>query len=175
MTTLSKSLRTNRKPALRVLALIALSAALTACGSTPKVQPAEPTAPSYTTHFELTKSTRGPVLTINDVLFDFEEATLSQNATGTMAKAAEYLKKNPQRIAVVEGHTDHTGPESYNQMLSEARSQSVKEALISQGVPESRIKTVGLGETQPVADNSTLEGRQSNRRVEVVFEKRTGI
>ena len=172
MTTLSTSLRFNRSPALRLVALLALSATLTACGSAPKLQA---TAPAYTVPFELTKSFRGPVLTIGDVLFDFEEATLHQNAAGTMAKAADYLKKNPLRIAVVEGHTDHTGEDSYNQMLSEARSQSVKEALMSHGVAESRIKTQGLGETQPVADNNTLAGRQRNRRVEVVFEKVNGI
>ena len=174
MTILSTALRINKTPALRLVALVALSATLTACGSAPKVQ-AEPSAPAYTAPFELTKSFRGPVLTIGDVLFDFEEATLHQNAAGTMAKAADYLKKNPQRIAVVEGHTDHTGPESFNQMLSEARSQSVKESLMSYGVAESRIKTKGLGETQPVADNNTLAGRQSNRRVEVIFEKLNGI
>jgi len=173
MTTLSTTFRIKRTPALRLVALLALSATLTACGSAPKVS--EPTAPAYTAPFELTKSFRGPVLTVGDVLFDFEEATLHQNAEGTMAKAADYLKKNPQRIAVVEGHTDHTGEQSYNQMLSEARSQSVKEALMSHGVAESRIKTKGLGETQPVADNSTLEGRKANRRVEVVFERLTGI
>ncbi|MEE9335451.1 MAG: OmpA family protein [Granulosicoccaceae bacterium] len=172
MTTRSTALRLNRTSALRLVALVALSATLTACGSAPKVEPA---TPAYAAHFELTKSSRGPVLTINDVLFDFEEATLHQNASGTMAKAADYLKKNPQRIAVVEGHTDHTGEQSYNQMLSEARSQSVKEALMSFGVAESRIKTNGLGETQPVASNDTLPGRQANRRVEVVFEKLNGI
>ncbi len=175
MKTLSTSLRFNKAPALRLVALVALSATLTACGSSPKVQPVEPTTPAYTAPFELTKSFRGPVLTIDDVLFDFEEATLHQNASGTMKKAADYLKENPQRIAVVEGHTDHTGPESFNLALSKARSQSVKDALMSYGVAESRIKTIGFGETQPVADNNTLEGRQSNRRVEVIFEKQTGI
>ena len=175
MTTLSTAIRFNRTPALRLVALLALSATLTACGSNPKSQPIETAAPVNSSPFELTTSSRGPVLTIQDVLFDFEEATLGQQASGTLRKAADYLKENPQRIAVVEGHTDHTGDQTYNQYLSEARSQSVKEVLMSYGIAESRIKADGMGETQPVASNNTPDGRKANRRVEVVFEISNGI
>lgn len=172
MTFQSIVIRITPTPILRIVAVLAVGASLTACGGTPKVEPVETTAPAP---FELTSSARGPVLTIQDVLFDFEKATLNQQAFGTLRKAADYLESNPQRIAVVEGHTDHTGDQVYNQSLSEARSQSVKEKLMSYGISEDRIKTKGFGETQPVASNKTPDGRQANRRVEVIFEMPNGV
>ena len=69
----------------------------------------------------------------------------------------------------VAGHTDSTGSEEYNQRLSERRADSVARFLGSQGVMSQRIITVGMGESRPVADNSTAAGRQSNRRVELTL------
>ncbi|NLI72017.1 MAG: OmpA family protein, partial [Bacteroidales bacterium] len=66
----------------------------------------------------------------------------------------------------VKGHTDSTGPESYNQGLSERRAQAVADYLVSQGVSNSVISTEGYGESQPIATNDTAEGRKANRRVE---------
>ena len=147
------------------LSLIALSA----CGSKPtKAQPIER---AISAPLELRTTDRGPALTIDDVLFDFEEASLRPEANSLIRQAAEYLQNNPNRIAIVEGHTDHTGDKSYNQLLSDARSDSVRQQLLRFGVAENRIQAKGYGETQPVATNQTPDGRQANRRVEIVFQK----
>ena len=71
----------------------------------------------------------------------------------------------------VEGHTDSIASESYNQSLSERRAASVAEWLEANGVERKRLKTVGWGESRPVADNASPEGRQLNRRVEIIIEK----
>jgi len=147
------------------LSLIALSA----CGSKPtKSQPIES---ATSAPLELRTTDRGPALTIDDVLFDFEEANLRPEANTLIRQAAEYLQKNPNRVAIVEGHTDHTGDQSYNQFLSDARSDSVRQQLLRFGVAENRIQAKGFGETQPVATNQTPDGRQANRRVEIIFQK----
>ncbi len=154
----------------RTTAAICLSLmALSACGSKPtKTQAIEPITSAP---LELRTTNRGPALTIDDVLFDFEQANLRPEANSLIRQAAEYLQKNPDRIAIVEGHTDHTGDKSYNQLLSDARSDSVRQQLMRFGISENRIKTTGFGETQPVASNKTPDGRQANRRVEIVFQK----
>ncbi len=158
--------------------VFAMSCLLSACGGNPKV--IEPTlgaaaiapvvAPPTETA-EIVDTPRGPSLTLNNVLFDFEQSSLRSEAKDTVAKAVAYLKENPERTALVEGHTDHTGDEQYNHGLSVQRSESVKNALISQGISTTRIKTAGLGETKPIADNSSMAGRQTNRRVEIIFKE----
>ena len=155
------------------LALVALSAA--ACSSAPKPAPvgSDP-LPVRAAPFELTTTSRGPMVTLNDVLFDFEQASLRPEARGIVRQAAEYLKDNPDRVALVEGHTDTTGAARYNVMLSEARSAAVRDALLKAGVSDSRIKTSGFGEARPVASNQSPEGRKQNRRVEIVFKQLSG-
>jgi len=158
---------TQRK-SLTIVAICLSLFTLTACGSKPTKQSVEPivTAP-----LELRTTERGPALVIEDVLFDFEEASLRSEANTLIRQAADFLQENPGRLALVEGHTDHTGDKSYNQMLSDARSDSVKQKLMRYGISEDRIKTQGFGETQPVASNKTPDGRQANRRVEIVFQQ----
>ena len=156
-----------------------LVAAVSACSSTPEVQPVEPTPaaarPVASAPLEFTTTRRGPMLTLDDVLFDFEESTLRPEAQPAIAQAATWLADNPGRVALIEGHTDHTGDAGYNGMLSEARAQSVRDALIAEGAPARRVQARGYGEARPVASNRTLEGRQLNRRVEIVFKRDTGI
>ncbi len=82
---------------------------------------------------------------------------------------AEYFKKIPALEVSIEGHTDSQGDEDYNQKLSENRANSVKRYLVSKGITENRIKTVGYGETKPIADNKTPQGREKNRRVEFII------
>ena len=77
------------------------------------------------------------------------------------------MKKHPNKRIRVEGHTDSQGSETYNKTLSFKRAQAVKRYLVSQGIAAQRIEVMGYGESQPVADNTTPEGRQLNRRVEV--------
>lgn len=82
-----------------------------------------------------------------------------------------YLKKFPVKKVIIEGHTDSQGSEAYNQQLSLKRAQAVKNYLISQGIPAERIEAIGLGESQPISENNTPQGRQLNRRVQIKLIK----
>jgi len=150
-------------------AVIAMSCFITACSNNPKVVAPTlgaaakvPIQVPVNTTAEIVDTPRGPSLTLNNVLFDFEQSTLRTEASDTVSKAVAYLNANPERTALVEGHTDHTGDEQFNQGLSVQRSESVRDALISQGISTSRIKTIGLGETTPVADNVGRTSIQSS-------------
>lgn len=104
-----------------------------------------------------------------NVLFDFDEDTLLPEAEDTLddlAEAVEYFADAPVRV---EGHTDSSGSDAYNQDLSERRAQSVVDHLTGAGVTEDRITAEGFGASRPLADNDTEEGRAQNRRVDVVI------
>lgn len=105
----------------------------------------------------------------NAILFDFDSSTLRPQARADLADLAESLRNYPDHDAVIVGHTDATGTDSYNQGLSERRAASVENYLASLGVSPSRLRAVGVGETQPIASNETEEGRQLNRRVEIAI------
>lgn len=105
----------------------------------------------------------------SDTLFDVDSSTLKPGAYDEMNRVASVLQQYPQTSIRIAGHTDSTGSEAYNQQLSERRAMSVKNALSSMGVNSMRMSTIGYGETQPVADNSTEYGRQLNRRVEITI------
>ena len=81
------------------------------------------------------------------------------------------MSEHPDYRVVLEGHTDSIGKEAYNQKLSEKRANAVAKALEDLGVSGDKIKTVGFGETKPIADNKTKQGRAENRRVEAKFNK----
>jgi outer membrane protein OmpA-like peptidoglycan-associated protein len=117
---------------------------------------------------EAQRTDRGIVLTLGDVLFDVDEAELKPGADSTIGQLAEFLNDYPERELTIEGHTDSTGPDSYNESLSEKRADAVGQALVQRGVPRTRFEVLGLGESQPVASNDTVAGRQQNRRVEVI-------
>lgn len=112
---------------------------------------------------------RGIVLTIGDVLFATGKANLSQGANRSVGKLADFLKKNPNRNVLIEGHTDSVGDDDYNLALSRRRADSVKDNLMGNGIEASRITTVGYGEKFPLAGNDTTAGKTQNRRVEVVI------
>ncbi|GAB4347312.1 MAG: OmpA family protein [Candidatus Abyssubacteria bacterium] len=101
------------------------------------------------------------------ILFDVNEYSLKPGAQDNLSQIAQVLAKYPDFNILVEGHTDSTGTETYNQWLSEKRAQSVADYLIAQGLYSARIQVIGYGETRPVATNDTPEGRQQNRRVEL--------
>ena len=98
---------------------------------------------------------------------EFDSANLTEESYPTLNQIASILKDNPTWASLkVKGHTDSTGPESYNQGLSERRAQAVADYLIAQGVSSSAVSTQGFGESQPIATNNTADGRKANRRVE---------
>lgn len=112
---------------------------------------------------------RGTLVTFGDVLFDLDKAELKPAGMRGIQKLAEFLNENPERKVVVEGYTDSTGSDSYNQQLSERRAQSVRRALTHAGVDPQRIQAVGYGERYPVASNDSPSSRAMNRRVEVTI------
>ena len=101
------------------------------------------------------------------ILFDVDKDQVKSSARGQVGKAAEVLVKYPDTYITVEGHTDSSGSAEHNQKLSERRASGVRDLLASGGVAASRLAVRGYGETDPVADNATPEGRQSNRRVQL--------
>ena len=121
---------------------------------------------------KVTEEERGLVVTLTfKVLFDFDRFELKEIAHSSLDKVVELLKAYPQNKLKVEGHTDNVGSEEYNLGLSQLRAESVAKYLIREGVPTSRIEISGYGETKPIAPNVTIQGRQQNRRVEVVILK----
>ena len=102
------------------------------------------------------------------ILFATNKADLDATSKASLTQFAEVLKENKDMDIAIIGHTDNTGSDAVNNPLSKNRAQSVSKFLKSQGVASAQIKTIdGLGSTNPVADNSTAEGRKQNRRVEV--------
>ncbi len=117
------------------------------------------------------QETRGTVITIpGSVLFPSAKWTLLPAAQTKLAAVADALKDQEDHSILVEGHTDSQGSDSFNQDLSDNRARAVKDFLVSHGVPSERVKSQGLGPTRPVADNKTVEGRASNRRVEIIVQ-----
>jgi outer membrane protein OmpA-like peptidoglycan-associated protein len=103
----------------------------------------------------------------NDILFDFDSAALRSESRQTLRDLAQNFRRYPDEVFDVEGHTDNVGSPDYNQTLSGRRAGSVRDYLVDQGVPSSRITARGYGESRPKASNNTPEGRQLNRRVEI--------
>lgn len=120
---------------------------------------------------KLKKTERGLVLTLGDVLFDTGQATLKPGASGTLDRLAAALREQSGRSVVIEGHTDNVGSDQSNQGLSERRAQSVQSALAQRGVARTQITALGKGEHSPIATNDSADGRQSNRRVELIFSE----
>ncbi|SEH74251.1 Outer membrane protein OmpA [Stutzerimonas xanthomarina] len=108
-----------------------------------------------------------------DVKFDFDKATVREDAYDDIEVLADFMKQYDQTSTTVEGHTDSIGTDAYNQRLSTQRAQAVRDALVNRyGVEADRLEAVGYGESRPVADNSTDQGRAINRRVEASVEAR---
>ncbi len=114
-----------------------------------------------------------PVRVELDVKFDFDRAQVRSESYSDIQNLADFMKQYPQTSTVVEGHTDSVGTDAYNQRLSERRANAVRDVLVNQyGVEANRVNSVGYGESRPVADNATEEGRAINRRVEAEVEAR---
>ena len=105
----------------------------------------------------------------NGILFDFDSSQLRSTARSNLQQLANNLAQYERTDVLIIGHTDATGSDDYNQRLSERRAQSAANYLTSLGIASERVSTRGMGESDPVASNDTAEGRQQNRRVEVVI------
>jgi outer membrane protein OmpA-like peptidoglycan-associated protein len=106
-------------------------------------------------------------IVLRGVNFDFDKAEIRPDAAIVLDEAISILAKRADVAVRVEGHTDATGPEVYNQGLSERRASSVLQYLAEHGIAASRLSSAGFGESQPIATNDTREGRALNRRVEL--------
>ena len=113
-----------------------------------------------------------------DVLFEFDKATLLPKAEDTLKKAAEFIRQRAAGVVRIEGHTDAKGDDAYNRRLSERRAESVQKWFARNGLADLRFSSRGFGKTRPVAPNTKPdgaddpEGRQKNRRVEIVIGKK---
>jgi outer membrane protein OmpA-like peptidoglycan-associated protein len=113
---------------------------------------------------------RGLVLTLGNTLFATGRSDLKPGETASLDKLVAFLGEYPDRNVAVEGHTDDVGSAEMNQTLSQQRADSVRSYLMQQGIQSRRLTALGLGETQPIADNQSQSGRQQNRRVEIIIE-----
>jgi outer membrane protein OmpA-like peptidoglycan-associated protein len=109
------------------------------------------------------------VVTLPEVLFETGKSDLNPRGMQAVHDIASFMHERPDRSIQITGYTDSTGSAQLNAALSDARAASVKTALVSQGIPASRIETKGMGPANPVASNDTAAGRQQNRRVELTF------
>ncbi|MGA2561882.1 MAG: OmpA family protein, partial [Terracidiphilus sp.] len=117
---------------------------------------------------QTTETARGLIVNMSDVLFDFNKYTLKSEAREKLAKVSGILLAYPDLKVQVEGYTDNIGSDEYNQKLSEQRADGVREYLVAQSVSDSNVTAKGFGMADPVADNTTNQGRAKNRRVELV-------
>ena len=117
---------------------------------------------------ETRDTARGLVVNMSDVLFDSGQFTLRPLAREKLAKISGIVLAYPTLLLAVEGNTDSVGTEEFNQTLSEKRAESVRTYLTRQGVPEGSTTAAGFGKSRPIASNDTSDGRQQNRRVELI-------
>ena len=114
-------------------------------------------------------SARGLVANMSDVLFRSGSFELLPGARERLAKVSGIILAYPSLRVAVEGHTDSVGGDDYNQSLSEHRAESVRDYFVQQGIPAASVEAHGFGKTEPIAANDTAEGRQQNRRVELIL------
>jgi outer membrane protein OmpA-like peptidoglycan-associated protein len=117
------------------------------------------------------KTERGMVITLNDVLFNVDQAELKPDGVRNVQKLADFMKQYPKRMVLIEGNTDSTGSAAHNLELSNRRAEAVRTTLESMGIPRDRIATRGYGEKYPIAGNDTSANRQLNRRVEIIVSE----
>ena len=104
---------------------------------------------------------------MDDVLFDFDRSTVKPEAAQILDRLVVFMNENKDKRANLAGYTDNVGTDAYNQRLSERRVNSVREYIVGKGVDSGRVAGQGFGESKPIADNKTAEGRAKNRRVEI--------
>ncbi|MBL8519740.1 MAG: OmpA family protein [Betaproteobacteria bacterium] len=130
--------------------------------------PAKPAAPAQPA--EAPKPVKVAVTIQAEALFDFDKYVLKPEGKKSIDDAIAKMAKVDVEMVIATGHTDSIGTDKYNQRLSERRANTVKEYMVSKGLPAAKITTLGKGESQPVATNKTKEGRAKNRRVDIEFK-----
>ena len=104
----------------------------------------------------------------NGIRFDVGKASLKPESMGIINEVVDMMKEHPELSFSIEGHTDSDGNDALNLELSDKRAETVKSTMISMGIPADRLESKGLGESMPITDNSSPEGKANNRRVEFV-------
>jgi OmpA-OmpF porin, OOP family len=142
------------------LCLVMCVAAFTACEckQVVKQEPPPPPAPAPAPVEEK--------IVLNGIRFDFDKAVIKPEFVPVLDEAVATLQKHPGKKVTIEGNTDSIGSDAYNEKLGMRRSESVKKYLVEKGIAADTLTTESFGETKPVADNKTKEGRAMNRRVE---------
>ncbi|MBB3169025.1 OmpA family protein [Simiduia aestuariiviva] len=115
------------------------------------------------------KSDRGMVLTLGDLLFETGKSDLKFGIADNLDKLSLFLNQNQDRQLIIEGYTDNIGSDAFNLSLSQDRADSVKSYLLKQGIASYRMQSSGKGEGTPIASNDSAQGRQRNRRVEIII------
>lgn len=126
-------------------------------------------AAAHPGHLTARETERGPAAVLGEAAFESGAALVSVAARQAVAAMAELLRAHPDRRVYIQGHTDAVGEELPNQRLSELRAEAVRSLLVQEGVEADRLFAIGYGQAQPVADNTTAQGRSQNRRVEIVI------
>jgi outer membrane protein OmpA-like peptidoglycan-associated protein len=104
---------------------------------------------------------------LDDVLFDFDKSTIKPEAAQILDRLVVFMNENRNARAALSGYTDNVGTDAYNLKLSDRRWMSVRDYVVKKGVESGRVSGQGFGESKPIADNKTAEGRAKNRRVEI--------
>lgn len=112
-------------------------------------------------------TTSAPII-MHGILFDVDKASLQPESMGSINKIYNLMKKQPDLKFEIDGHTDNTGEAAHNLTLSQQRAEAVKAQLVKMGIDNARLTTKGFGDTKPLSDNSTPEGKANNRRVEFI-------
>lgn len=112
--------------------------------------------------------TNGNIFSTHGITFDIDKATIKPESMGVLNQVATYLKQNASVKMEIDGHTDNSGNAAHNLTLSQQRADAVKTQLVSMGIDGSRLSTKGLGDTKPLNNNETPEGKANNRRVEFI-------
>src|SRR6266478_4155557 len=134
----------------------------------PRLKP-KPTVPQLNSILATRDSARGLVANMSDVLFRSGSFELLPGARERLAKVSGIVLAYPTLHVTVEGHTDSVGTDDYNQQLSEHRAQAVRDYFVQQGINSAAVEAHGYGKSEPIASNDTPEGRQQNRRVELIL------
>ena len=112
---------------------------------------------------------KGGIMPLNNIYFDTDSSTPLKTSTSELQLIVNFLQTNPTIKIEVAGHTDNTGNKMHNQKLSENRAAAISAYIVSNGIPSSRVISVGYGDTKPIGDNTTTEGKQHNRRTEIII------